>query len=980
MSLLLSLLLFLLLLSSSSSSSSCGGVCCCVVLLLFFSFSFIFFFFFFFFFFSIIIIYHLIFLWNIVRSGGLATLGKKQTTSVVGVVPESQFKSPLGLKALVRTHLYLAEQMVSNAYSNPKQRRSPLPRIAIFVFVTVCIWSLYTAKYSAKLRAIKVPTPDLGAQSLKIFTYKLPKRFNVELLANIKNDKKRYAGYQDQLAEATIYAELLTSSVHTKDPKEADLFFVPVFAAASVSQLVHKPQQRERARKLVLEAQSYIEKHYPYWSRYNGADHVWVFTHDHGPCFDTTHERAFESKTMRLLAEKLKDSIFLTNTGDLMSPCFNPKQSIVIPPFLGKDSLSNFFHREPFQTRDIFASFRGQTTLIKPKDPWFRYLMLYGAKNDKVHNHGKKPVIEPCFDWATNANSCATCQGACCAAEIADDRVYSNGVRQRLLTMFRNKKSFDKTGIFVSSKKSKNWMDEMKQSTFCLAPLGFAKWSIRCFESIAAGCIPVIIANNLTMPFEHYVDWRAFSVTIKETDISKIPFALKNISASKLREMQENLDKVKLHFSYGSVDGIGDGQAFALIVDELSRKFKERQSFFESYSAHKNAGQARVEVSSVKAPWRKWVPLGKRRVKAVPYPPSFDPEIVAGPESICLATQLSSDRADLLARILYRWEGPVSAAVLIKKDDETTDEKIEQIFAETFSDRTEADADERLSFSYLRYSGSHPSGKFQHYPVNVLRNMALRKCNTKYVMILDVDFLPSSNAYKNIQNHLHILDDQGRNALVVPAFEVDADVLNRDSSAIDNVRYKSTLRKLYMFDKRLRWRDTPRTRSKARAFQLMHYKDGHHPTKTETWMHSSSPYAVDYKWGYEPYVVLKHPFPLFEESFVGYGQNKVSYAYHLAAARFSFIVVPDVFVIHVHTDKSIGVKVVSNSAKFKLNQKAIDIIKISKDFTVGWSCWRPFIDKIDRMYGFRAVEPCWVSQYVWNDVNNKRGEQCVINI
>ena len=140
----------------------------------------------------------------------------------------------------------------------------------------------------------------------------------------------------------------------------------------------NKPERREKTRKLVLKTQEYIEKHYPYWKRYNGADHIWVFTHDHGICFDTTNERAFESKTMRKLMDKLKDSIFLTNTGDLMSPCFNPKSSIVIPPFIDDKKLSNFFNREIGGTsRDIFASFRGQTTLIKPRDPWFRYLMLY---------------------------------------------------------------------------------------------------------------------------------------------------------------------------------------------------------------------------------------------------------------------------------------------------------------------------------------------------------------------------------------------------------------------------------------------------------------------------------------------------------------------------------------------------------------------------------------------------------------------------
>ena len=97
-------------------------------------------------------------------------------------------------------------------------------RLHFFVFFTVCSWSLYTSKYSAKLEAIKVSPPDLESQSLKIFVYHLPKRFNHDLLAKIKKDKKRYAGYQDQLAEATIYAELRRSPVHTKDPEEADLF------------------------------------------------------------------------------------------------------------------------------------------------------------------------------------------------------------------------------------------------------------------------------------------------------------------------------------------------------------------------------------------------------------------------------------------------------------------------------------------------------------------------------------------------------------------------------------------------------------------------------------------------------------------------------------------------------------------------------------------------------------------------------------
>ena len=849
-------------------------------------------------------------------------------------------------------------------------------RLLVYVVTLACfgyfsvgaLWYLFSARGQVTSAISGAPTPveELG---LKIFVYSLPHRFNKDLFRSVYKNKKRKGGYQDQMAEGIIFQNLLNSPVRTLDPEEADLFYVPLFAAAAVSQLVHDPEKREGARRLVLEAHTYISTKFDYWKRYNGADHVWAFTHDHGPCTDVNYERAMESALTRELLHKLRDSIFLTNTGDLHSPCFNPLKSIVIPPYVGKPHfLELAAPRKPdsehpvSEGRDIFASFRGQTTLIKDRDPWFRYIMLYGSAGDRVHNHGKQPTLEPCFDWAMNANMCASCMGKCCAAELADHRVYSNGVRQRLLAMYGgSRKKAGRKKILVSREKSKDWIEEMKRSVFCLCPAGFAKWSIRTFESIIAGCIPVIIATDLQMPFQNFVDWHSISVQVKESDVSKLEFILDDISPARVRAMQENLKSVQTMFSY-LVTTETEGWAFTNIMNELAKLSALRKT--------------QTKGPQKKAPWRNWRPIGAHKVRSVPYPPSHYPPVDEDNRDICLATQLSSDRADLLSRILLRWEGPVSAAVLMRQNAEGLDE---QTLKEAFSDRISADPSRRLSFDFLYYDGDHPSKAYQHYPVNKLRNMALRGCNTKYYFVLDVDFLPSDDAYLHLQNHLPLLEGSGRNALVIPAFEVDADVLTTDVDAVDKVRHKETLRKLYMVDKRKRWRDTPRTASKARAFQLMHYKDGHHPTNTEKWMHTDQLYSVDYKWGYEPYLLLKRPFPLFEESFVGYGQNKVSYAYELAAARFSFIVIPNVYVIHVHTDKSIGVKVVSDTNKFKIDRKAIEILKKKKDFTVGWSCWRPFINRVDKMYGFRATEPCWVSEYVWRDVNLKHRE-CVVNV
>ena len=57
----------------------------------------------------------------------------------------------------------------------------------------------------------------------------------------------------------------------------------------------------------------------------------------------------------------------------------------------------------------------------------------------------------------------------------------------------------------------------MPSSIFCLAPLGYAVWNFRLYESIICGCIPVILADNVELPFEKDLDYRTFSVKVLET-------------------------------------------------------------------------------------------------------------------------------------------------------------------------------------------------------------------------------------------------------------------------------------------------------------------------------------------------------------------------------------------------------------------------------------------------------------------------------
>ena len=63
-------------------------------------------------------------------------------------------------------------------------------------------------------------------------------------------------------------------------------------------------------------------------------------------------------------------------------------------------------------------------------------------------------------------------------------------------------------------------MAQYLSSKFCLMADGFAPWSPRLVEFLAAGCVPVVVSSALIPPFHRSLDWSKFSVRI---DPSKLP-------------------------------------------------------------------------------------------------------------------------------------------------------------------------------------------------------------------------------------------------------------------------------------------------------------------------------------------------------------------------------------------------------------------------------------------------------------------------
>ena len=66
---------------------------------------------------------------------------------------------------------------------------------------------------------------------------------------------------------------------------------------------------------------------------------------------------------------------------------------------------------------------------------------------------------------------------------------------------------------------------ELADTVFSLCPRGFGSSSFRLFESMAWGCIPVIVSDAF-QPFGPGLDWDDFSIRVRESDIEDIPARL----------------------------------------------------------------------------------------------------------------------------------------------------------------------------------------------------------------------------------------------------------------------------------------------------------------------------------------------------------------------------------------------------------------------------------------------------------------------
>lgn len=102
----------------------------------------------------------------------------------------------------------------------------------------------------------------------------------------------------------------------------------------------------------------------------------------------------------------------------------------------------------------------------------------------------------------------------------------------------------------------------MRSSEFCLHPAGDTPTSCRLFDAVQSLCIPVIVSDDIELPFEGMLDYTKFSVFVAVSDALKPNWLmnhLRSYSDAQKEKFRRNMAKVQPIFEYdnGHLGGIG---------------------------------------------------------------------------------------------------------------------------------------------------------------------------------------------------------------------------------------------------------------------------------------------------------------------------------------------------------------------------------------------------------------------------------------
>ncbi|KDP31252.1 hypothetical protein JCGZ_11628 [Jatropha curcas] len=146
-------------------------------------------------------------------------------------------------------------------------------------------------------------------------------------------------------------------------------------------------------------------------------------------------------------------------------------------------------------------------------------------------------------------------------------------IRQELYYLLKDEKDVHFTFGTVQGNGINMAGHGMASSKFCLNIAGDTPSSNRLFDAIVSHCVPVIISDDIELPFEDVLDYSEFSVFVRASDATKEGYLLnllRNIKRDKWTMMCERLKEIAPYFEYQYPSQPGD--AVDMIWKAVSRR------------------------------------------------------------------------------------------------------------------------------------------------------------------------------------------------------------------------------------------------------------------------------------------------------------------------------------------------------------------------------------------------------------------------
>lgn len=127
----------------------------------------------------------------------------------------------------------------------------------------------------------------------------------------------------------------------------------------------------------------------------------------------------------------------------------------------------------------------------------------------------------------------------------------------------------------------------MRASKFCLNIAGDTPSSNRLFDAIASHCVPVIVSDEIELPYEDVLDYSEFCVFVNTSDALKKGFLIKlmrSITREDWTRMWRRLKQVEGFFEFQYPSTENDAvqmiwQAAARKVPSIRRKLHRSRRF-----------------------------------------------------------------------------------------------------------------------------------------------------------------------------------------------------------------------------------------------------------------------------------------------------------------------------------------------------------------------------------------------------------------